>query len=122
MRFLSVIKSNENFGAPPKALEDAIGRMVEDGLKDGSLVETGGLAPTSAGARVRISGRKLSVTDGPFTESKEVIGGYAIFEYPSKREAIDATVRFMELHRQHWPEWDGECELRELVFFAAGNA
>jgi hypothetical protein len=73
-----------------------------------------GLAPTAASARVRLSRGKLTVTDGPFTEAKEVVGGYAVFELKSKQEAVDAAVRFMELHKQHWPGWEGETEVREI--------
>jgi len=118
MRYLSVVKAAENQGAPPQALLDAIGKLTEESLKDGSLVSTGGLGATATGARVRIARGKLTVIDGPFTEAKEVIGGYAVLEAPSRREAIEAARRFMELHVQHWPGWEGECELRELVFLA----
>ncbi len=103
MRFLSIVKAAENQGSPPQALLDAIARLTEDSLKDGSLVQTGGLGTTTTGARVRIAGGKLTVTDGPFTEAKEVVGGYATF---------------MRLHQQHWPGWEGECEIRELCFLA----
>src|SRR3989475_6922288 len=76
MRFLSIVKAAENQGSPPQALLDAIAQLTEDSLKDGSLVQTGGLGATSTGARVRIAGGKLTLTDGPFTEAKEVVGGY----------------------------------------------
>lgn len=118
MRFLSIVKSAENQGAPPQALLDAIDRLTRDSLKDGSLVSTGGLGTTGSGARLRIVKGKVTVTDGPFTEAKEVIGGFAILEAPSKREAVEATRRFLQLHRDLWPTWEGECELRELVFLA----
>src|SRR3989442_9175371 len=78
MRFLSIVKAAENQGSPPQALLDAIAKLTEDSLKDGSLVQTGGLGATSTGARVRIAGGKLTLTDGPFTEAKEVVGGYAV--------------------------------------------
>jgi hypothetical protein len=70
------------------------------------------------GARVRLAGGKLTVTDGPFTEAKEVVGGYAVIEATSRDEAMEATVRFMQLHEEHWPAWEGECEIRELVLLA----
>ena len=63
---------------------------------------------------MRVSGGKLNVIDGPFTEAKEVVGGYAQFELKSKQEAIDGAVRFMELHRKHWPGWEGEAEVRQI--------
>lgn len=118
MRFLSLVKSAENQGAPPQALLDAMDKFVQASIADGSVVETGGLGGTST--RIRMSHRKLAVTDGPFTEAKEVVGGYAILEAASKREAVEAARRFMQLHVDHWPEWEGECELRELVFLAPG--
>ena len=66
------------------------------------------------GARVRLSGGKVTVIDGPFTEAKEVIGGYAQFELKSKQEAIESAVAFMELHKKHWPGWEGETEVRQM--------
>ncbi|PYO74002.1 MAG: hypothetical protein DMD67_14395, partial [Gemmatimonadetes bacterium] len=108
----------ENQGPPPQALLDAIAKLTEDSLKDGSLVQTGGLGQTSTGTRVRLSRGEVTVTDGPFSEAKEVVGGYAVLQAPSRREAIEATRRFLQLHQEHWPGWEGECELRELVFLA----
>ena len=67
---------------------------------------------------MRIAKGKVTITDGPFAEAKEVIGGFAILEAASKREAIEVTRRFLQLHRDLWPTWEGECELRELVFLA----
>ena len=122
MRYLSIVKANENQGVPPQALLDAMDTFVQESLADGSLVETGGLGGTATGARIRMSRGKLTVTDGPFTEAKEIVGGYAIIEAASKREALEAARRFMQLHVEHWPEWEGECELRELVFLAPGGA
>jgi len=121
MRFLSIVKAAENQGPPPQALMDAMAKLVEDSIKDGSVVSTGGLAPSSAGARVRISGTKLTLTDGPFAEAKEVVGGYAVLEASSREEAVEAARSFLRLHQQHWPEWQGECEIRELVFLAPGS-
>ena len=124
MRFMTLVKGHENAGPPPKSLLDAIAKLGAEGTKAGTLLETGGLYPSATGARVRLSGGKVTVTDGPFTETKEVIGGYAIFELKSRAEAIDATRRFMELHRTHWPGWEGETELRQIFDapdFAAGS-
>ncbi len=121
MKFLSIVKASEKQGAPPQALLDAMAKLVEDSIRDGSVVETGGLAPSSASARVRLAGGKLTVTDGPFTEAKEVVGGYAVLEASSREEAIESARIFLRLHQQHWPGWQGECEIRELVFLAPGN-
>jgi hypothetical protein len=114
MRFMMIVKSAENAGPPPQALMDAIAKLGEEAARAGTLVEMGGLFPTAMGARVRLSRGQLNVTDGPFTEAKEVVGGYAVHEVKSKQEAIDAAVRFMELHKKHWPGWEGETEVRQL--------
>jgi hypothetical protein len=114
MRFMILVKSAENAGPPPKELMEAIAKLGEEGAKAGVLVETGGLLPSATGARVRVSRGKLTVMDGPFTESKELVGGYAIYEVNSKEEAVEHTTRFMELHKQHWPGWEGESEIRQI--------
>ena len=82
-------------------LMDAIAIISEEAVKNGSMLGNGGLAPTAQSTRIRISKGQLTVTDGAFTDAKEVIGGYAQFELKSKQEAIDGAVRFMELHRKH---------------------
>ncbi len=117
MKFLSMIKAADQGPSPPALLE-AMTKLTEDSLRDGSLVQTGGLAASSTGARVRLKGGKLTVTDGPYAEAKEMIGGYAMLELPSQEEAIAAAVRFLELHKQHWPTWEGECEVRQITFLA----
>ncbi|MTD94012.1 hypothetical protein GIW81_06635 [Hyphomicrobium sp. xq] len=117
MRFMSMVKSSENYrlGPPPQALMDAINELGQEMTKAGTMVDMGGLLPTAMGAyRVRQSRGKLSVTDGPFSEAKEVIGGYAVFDVQSKEEAMELTMRFMELHLKHWPEWEGETEVRQM--------
>jgi hypothetical protein len=114
MRFMMMVKSVERTGPPPKELMDAMGKLMEESLASGEMIETGGLAPTATGVRVRLTAAGITVTDGPFTETKEVLGGYAIFELKSKEEAIERTSRFLELHRQHWPGWEGETEIRQV--------
>ncbi|HWX55828.1 MAG TPA: YciI family protein [Verrucomicrobiae bacterium] len=114
MRFMMIVKHSEKQGPPPKALMDAIAKLGEDETKTGKMLGAGGLISTAQGARVRLSGGKVTVTDGPFTEAKEVIGGYAQFELKSKKEAVESAVAFMELHRKHWPEWEGETEVRQM--------
>ena len=116
MRFLGLVRGAEGQGMPPQALMEAMGGFIEKSLKSGGLVETGGLAQTSAAVRIRQSGGKLKTTDGPFAETKEVVGGYAILEAPSRDAAVAMMREFMQLHETHWPEWEGECELREMVF------
>ncbi len=114
MRFMMIVKHAENQGPPPKQLMDAITKLAEDEAKAGTMLGSGGLGPTALGARVRLSKGQVTVTDGPFTEAKEIVGGYAQFELKSKQEAVESAVRFMELHKKHWPGWEGETEVRQM--------
>lgn len=112
MRFLSMIRIDENTGnEPDERLMTDMGKLIEEMTESGALVSTAGLRPTSEGVRVRLRGGELSTTDGPFTETKEVIGGYAILEADSKEAAVELTRRFL---RVHGDEWDIECEVRQL--------
>src|SRR6266403_3272289 len=114
MKFLSMYKSVER-GVPPSQEEMArMGKLVEEGFKAGWLLATEGCLPSALGARVRHSGGKLSVTDGPFTEAKEVVGGFAILRANSKEEAIQLAKDFLQV------VGDGECELRQI--YEAGEA
>jgi hypothetical protein len=96
------------------ALMAAIAKLGEEATRAGAMVQTGGLLPSAMGARVRLSAGKLTVTDGPFAETKELIGGYAVYDVKSKQEAIEWTSRFMQLHKDHWPGWEGESEIRQI--------
>jgi hypothetical protein len=115
MRFMMLVKSSENSGPPPKELMDAIAKLSEEAVKGGTMVASGALAPTSVSTRVRVSRGQLTSIDGPFSEAKEVIGGYAIFELPSKQVALEGALHFMELHKKHWPGWEGETEIRQML-------
>jgi hypothetical protein len=116
MKYLTFIRHPESYrqSPPPAALMEAMGKFVERSLRDGTLVDTGGLLPSKDGVRVRLSNGKITVKDGPFTESKEVIGGWAILNVPTKAEAVRVATEFMELHRKHWPEFEGESEVRPM--------
>jgi len=116
MKYLTFIRHPESYrqSPPPAGLMEAMGQFVERSLKDGTLVDTGGLLPSKDGVRVRLSRGKITVTDGPFTEAKEVIGGWAILQTASKEEAVRIATEFMELHRKHWPEFEGESEVRTM--------
>jgi hypothetical protein len=116
MRFMMIVQGKENASPPPKELMEAMGRIAEQATKAGEMIESGGLASSATGTRVRLSDGKITVTDGPFAEAKEVFGGYAIFELKSKEEAIKNTLRFMEVHKQYWPGWQGVTEIRQLTF------
>ncbi len=113
MRFLSMIRARENSGLVPSARMMAdMGVLMQEMSAAGVLLDTAGLRPSAEGARLRLRHGKLSVTDGPFTESKEVVGGFAILQAGSREEAIELTQRFLGVHGD---EWDIECELRQLV-------
>jgi hypothetical protein len=108
MRFLSIYKSAERATPPTQDEMATMGKMVEDGMRAGWLLATEGCLPSTLGARVRRSSSKITVTDGPFTESTEVVGGFAIFKVNSKEEAVELARQFLKA------VGDGECELRQL--------
>ena len=114
MRYMTMVKSAERTAVPPKSLLDAIGKLGEEARKAGVIVDAGGLKPTAAGARLLLADGKIRMLDGPFSEAKEVIGGYAVYQLTSKAEAIDWARRFLQLHIENWPEWKGEVEIREM--------
>jgi hypothetical protein len=113
VQFLSMIRIDESTGqVPSEQLMADMGQLIEQLTRTGQLVSTAGLRPTSEGVRVRLHrGGKLSVVDGPFTETKEAIGGYAVLEAQSKAEAVELTRRFLKVHGT---DWDVECEVRQL--------
>jgi hypothetical protein len=117
MRYLMMIKMDESLpaGPPPPALMAAIGELGEQAAKDGTLLDQGGLLPSAAGALVYVTDGKVTVTDGPFTEAKELVGGYAMFQLRSKEEAVEAARRFMAVHAEHWPGFAGHCEVRQVM-------
>ena len=113
MRFLSMIRVDETAGqAPSEQLMADMGQLIEELTRSGQLVSTAGLRPSSEGFRARLRrGGQLSLVDGPFTETKEVIAGYAILEAQTREEAVELTRRFM---KAHGTDWDVECEVRQL--------
>ena len=117
MRYMFIVSGSESLaesGPPPAALVEAIGTLCEEAIKEGRMVSFGGLKPTSTGSRMRIANGKIVTTDGPFTESKEVIGGFSIYNVASKEEALAELRKFMELHHAYWPKWQGQVEMREM--------
>jgi len=114
MRFMMMVKHAELSSPPPKELMDAIQKLSEEAVKNKSMVLAGGLAPMAAATRVQLCKGKVTAIDGPFSEAKEVVGGFAIFELNSRQEAIEGAVEFMELHRKHWPGFEGESEVRPM--------
>jgi hypothetical protein len=116
MKYLTFVRHSESYRAspPPPALMEAMGQFVQKSRKEGTLVDTGGLLPSKDGIRVRLAGGKITVTDGPFSESKEIIGGWAILSAATKADAIRLATEFMELHHKHWPSFEGESEIRPM--------
>ena len=123
MRYMMIVKGDENFkasGPPPKELMEGIDKLGAEAAKSGKMVSVGGLHHTSKGASVKIRDGKIVVTDGPFSEAKEVIGGFTIMNLASKDEAIEEARTFMELHQRSWPRWEGDCEIRLMYDDGAG--
>jgi hypothetical protein len=109
MKFLCLYKPSKPEGTPPTQREmDEMGKLVEEGMKSGSLLATEGCLPSAKGARVRLSGGKYTVTDGPFTESKELVAGFALIRAESKEDAIEQTKNFLKV------AGDGETEIRQI--------
>ena len=109
MRFLCLYKPSKPEGTPPTEREMVeMGKLIEDMTKSGTLLATEGCLPSALGARVRLSAGKFLVTDGPFTESKELVGGFALIEANSKEEAIEHTKRFLKI------AGNGESEIRQV--------
>jgi hypothetical protein len=114
MRFMFIIKAL-TAAAPTPELVEAMHALAEREVKAGRMIDDGGLMPRDMGAEVRLAGGKLIVLDGPFTETKELIGGYAVFELPDRAAAVQAALDFMQLHQQFMPDWEGVCEVREVA-------
>lgn len=116
MRYMMFIKHAEDFRPAdvPASLYEAMGQFIEEATRNGNFVGGAGLQPSSAGARVRLSGGKITTTDGPFIETKELVGGYAIMDAKTREEALALARRFMDVHLKHWPTFEGECEVRPL--------
>ena len=113
MRYLIMLKAGQPPSQPPEALMDAIMKLGAEATASGALLDTAGLAPSAAGARVVLTGGQISVTDGPFAEAKETIS-YALYEVRSKDEAVQWASRFMRLHQDLWPGWEGESEVLKV--------
>jgi len=123
MRYMMFIKHTEDYrGKPiPPGLIEAMGEFIGEYSAKGKFIDGAGLKSSHKGKKVQLRDGKLSVVDGPFTEAKELVGGYAILDLESDEEALDVAMRFMELHRVHWPEFEGESELRPIETGAPGS-
>jgi hypothetical protein len=114
MRFMFIIKGASE-GGPTPGLMEAMHEMAKREIAAGRMIADGGLMPRDAGAEVAVKKRKLTVTDGPFAETKEVIGGFALFELPDMAAAVESARDFMALHQAHMPDWEGVCEVRQVA-------
>jgi hypothetical protein len=114
MRYMMFIKHREDFDMSkvPQSLFGAMDKFIAESAKEGVFIDGAGLQPSKAGHKVRLAKGKITTTDGPFTESKEIVGGYSIMECRDDKHALKCAQDFMELHRVHWPDFEGECEVR----------
>ncbi|TQS45753.1 YciI family protein [Cryptosporangium phraense] len=113
MRYLTLLRGTHSTTPPPPELMAAIMTLGEEATKSGALLDTSGLAPSASGARVTLAGGELTTTDGPFAESKEVIS-YAVYDVGAKEEAVEWASRFLKVHRDLWPGWEGEVDVLKL--------
>jgi hypothetical protein len=113
MRYLVVLKGQQSTTPPPPELMEAIMKLGDEATRAGVLLDTAGLAPSASGARVQLAAGRVSVTDGPFAEAKEMIS-YALYQVRSKDEIVEWTSRFMKLHRDLWPAWEGEADIHNV--------
>jgi hypothetical protein len=114
MRFLVFVKMAEDVGEPPAELQEVMGRELGQAFADGSVVDAGGLWPTAQSTEIRVAGGEVTVSDGPYAEAKEVVGGYSILEARSPEEAVAGARRVAEIHQQYWPGWEGSVEVRRI--------
>ncbi|MBB5870093.1 hypothetical protein F4553_003472 [Allocatelliglobosispora scoriae] len=113
MRYLVILKAQQPDGPPPAELMAAIEALGVEATNAGVLLDVGGLAPSAAGARVELSGGRLNVVDGPFAEAKEMIS-YAVYQVRSKDEVVEWASRFMKVHRDNWPGWEGDSVISKV--------
>lgn len=116
MQYMFLVSSAEdNEGPPPARLMEEMQKLSQRAIANGTMVLNGGLMPTSQAMRLRLKGGKSILTDGPFAETKEVIGGFAIMQFPTRQAAIESMKEFMELHRLYADGWEGVCEMRPIA-------
>ena len=116
MKFMTLVKTSSKSKASPQPPAELFGAIMKLGMEAGpALVQQGGLMDIEKGASVRLANDEIVVVDGPFSESKEWVGGYAVYDVASKAEAIEWAVRFLELHKQFWPGWEGDVEIRQIM-------
>ena len=115
MRYMCLMKSTEANGETPAALYEAMAEYDRWGRATGILVDSQGLLPSAAGAIVSLVDGSIKAVDGPFTEAKELVGGYAVIEVHSREEALELGRRLMQLHKDNWPGFEGSVEIRQIA-------
>ena len=116
MRVLGLLKMSEQPGEPPAELFEAMDKTIKEISESATLIDTNGLVPSSvAAAVIHGSAGRISIVDGPFTESKELIGGYAFFEVETWEEAVETMRKIVAVHTDHWPSWEGSAEVRRVM-------
>jgi hypothetical protein len=108
------VKMREDVGPAPEALQRAMGEAMGEAFATGSIIDAGGLGGSAQATEVRLAGGEVITTNGPWTEAVEVAGGYAILEARSHEEAVEGARRVIELHKEHWPGWEGSAEVRPI--------
>ena len=117
MRYMCLITSRESNGEAPPGVYEAMAEYDRWGRANGVLIESEGLLPSAAGAIVSLVHGNIKSVDGPFTEAKELVGGYAVIEVRSREEALELGRRLMQIHKDHWPGWEGAVEIRQIAEF-----
>jgi len=114
MRYMVFVKMREDVGQAPEALRETMDAGIGEMFAAGSMIDAGGLGGASQATEIRLAGGEVTVTNGPWTEATEVAGGYAILEARSHEEAVEGARRVIEIHKEHWPGWEGSAEVRPI--------
>lgn len=114
MRFMVFVKMKEDVGDAPAALHEVMGRELSEAFAAGSIIDAGGLWPTAQSVEMRLAAGSIRVSDGPYAEAKEVVGGYSILEARNQEEAAEGARRVLQIHLDNWPGWEGSVEVRRI--------
>jgi hypothetical protein len=114
MRFMFIVKTAHN-GPPSPELMEAMHKLAQREIQAGRMLDDGGLTPLAMGCQVSLANGDLKVIDGPFIETKEMIGGYAVFDLQGPAEALASAREFMQIHKDFMPGWAGICEVRAIA-------
>lgn len=114
MKYMVLLSMAETVGPPPAELMDAMNAHIGEAIANGTLLDTGGLGPTSTGALLTLRAGAIARIDGPYAEAKEVVGGYAVLDVRSVEEATEQARRMLSLHQEFWPGWEGSVEVRPI--------